>query len=324
MSPYEILGVSQGATEEEVNKAYRKLAFANHPDRNLGDKEAEAKFKQVQAAYDMIKNRKNSPQPSFNDIFEQFFGGRNNKGRNIQVRVEVTLEEAYNGITKPVSVVKKANCNTCSGKGFTEYQACPSCSGSGKTTIKERPFNIYIFCPSCSGTGRKGTVNCKDCTGNGWTPQGEKLVDVVIPPGIESGMQIRIPGEGEPATRPGDLYVVVLVQSHHLYTVEDVNLIIEAPLTYSELVLGKNLTLPTITGGKIDINVPKNCKPGTKLKIAGQGMPRLSGGYGDLFVRVNLDFPDNMDDEYKSIISNLQIKEKSFLSKNRKDFYNNV
>lgn len=350
MDLYEILGIGKDAKEDEIKKAYRKLAMAFHPDRNPGDNDAADNFKQVQEAYDILSdpNKRSEydrfgtvgrrrpettkkPEPSYNrdpftNIWEEFFGGNNDRGRSVQIRVEIELKDVITGTQKPIKLTQKGRCDKCEGKGFTEWQACQNCSGSGRSFLKQTPFNVFMSCPACNGTGRSGTVKCDSCLGTSFTPIGEKLVNVDIPPGIDTGMQIRIANEGEPGrngARNGDVFVIIVVKGHHLYTRQGKDIIVDVPVCYTQLVLGGKITIPTLELRQIDFDIPPGTQSGTKFRLKGLGLPDLKGmNKGDLVAIVKVEVPTTP--KYKSVLEELAKCEQEEITPKREAFAKKV
>lgn len=350
MDLYEILGVGKNAKEKEIKKAYRGLAMKFHPDRNPGDKLAEDNFKQLQEAYEVLSDSnkraeydrfgtvgrrqpeatKPKPQNShaesaFKNAFEEFFGGDQDRGRSVQIRVEVELKEAFTGIQKPIRLTQKGRCDKCDGKGFSDWQPCHNCSGSGRSFLKQNPFNIFMTCPACRGTGRSGTIKCEDCLGACFKPIGEKIINVDIPAGIETGMQIRLPNEGEPGRnggKNGDVFVIIVVKEHNLYSRQGKDIIIEIPVGYTQLVLGDKVTIPTLESRIIDFDIPPGTQTGTKFRLKGLGMPDLKGNKGDLVAIVRVEVP--MTPKYKSVLEELAKCERENVTPKIKDFLEKI
>lgn len=360
MDLYEILEVGKTADIEEIKRSYKRLAKRYHPDRNPGDDEATEKFKDVQEAYDALsdpnkraeydrfgtvgrrppmsaeKYNKTTTraQPrtrrpgDFSNTWEEFFGGSPDRGRSIQVRVEISLEEAFQGVKKTIKTHQLGRCNTCEGKGYTAWDACSHCAGSGKAFLKQAPFNIFVTCNHCRGTGRSGTNKCADCLGTCFTPMGDKFLDVDIPAGADNGMQVRLMGEGEPGkngAKAGDIAVVVVVKTHNLYKREGSNLFIDVIVPYTELVFGAEYQLPLLTGEKITFKVPKGTQGGTRFRIKGHGFPNLyQRTKGDLIVTTKLEVPASVAGEYESALEKLKDYEKINVTPKRKEFLNAI
>jgi molecular chaperone DnaJ len=312
INPYEILGITPNATQEEIKSAYRKLALATHPDRQG----SEEKFKQVQEAYDILtKNGKQTSHFVVN-IWESFFSER---GKNLQVKVEIDFRDILTGITKDIKVPIRVPCRDCQGKGFTEYRGCERCSGSGKAFLKQYPFNMFVTCPTCRGTGRASGLPCKGCEGTAFNIVGEKQININIPPGVDNGTQIRIPGEGEPGKKKaGDLFAVIVVKNHHFYQRQGRDLCVDAPLTYTELLLGTKLNLKNVEENVFELEIPPKTVSGTVFKVKRFGIPDLSGrNRGDIVIRVILDMPQNIGAKHKSLLDELAKME---VSDKRKEF----
>ena len=345
MDYYQILGVERTATQDEIKSAYRKLAMQYHPDRNPGDKEAETKFKEVQTAYDTLSDlnakarydggaRTTTHGPGyrpFQDIWENVFRQgappqqqEVERGRNIQVNVDISLENVFHGITKNITIPKREKCSKCDAQGYTEYKACTVCHGSGKTAYKQSPFNIWMTCNTCHGSGRSGTVSCDGCKGQAFINSGTVDLSVKIPPGVETGHQLRLNGYGEPSRRsdgkPGDLIIIIIVKDHPLFKRHGVNLSYEYPIGYSELCLGGSIEVPTLSGIAV-VNVPPNTADYTQFRLKGMGLPYVHGGKGDLVVVVKLLVPSaDTINSNKELFQSIAHFEAEYLKKERERF----
>lgn len=346
MDYYDILGVEKNADEEAIKSAYRKKAMELHPDRNPGDKEAERLFKEVQTAYDTLSDpiqkskydgrRTTSAGPNpfsgshpFSGIWDSVFTKNTtqqpvDRGRNIQVNVEVELKDVLSGITKNIAIPKRKRCDKCTGNGYTEHKACKSCHGSGKTAIKQSPFNIWLSCSDCQGTGRSGTINCADCKGQGFLTTGNIEISVTIPPGVDTGYQLRLADYGEPSKKlegkNGDLHIIIIVKEHKLFKRHGVNLTYEFPVGYAELCLGGSVEVPTLNG-LAAITIPPNTLDYTQFRLKGMGLPYFHGGKGDLIIVAKLVMPAyNMINSNKELFQNISQFEKDFLIKERDKF----
>jgi molecular chaperone DnaJ len=336
---YEILGVSKTATTEEIKKSHRDKVKESHPDRG-GDAE---KFKQIQEAYEVLSDPNKraqydqfgtvtpqqpfhqNPFTHFSTIFEQFVnGGAKPRGNNVQVKLEITLEEAFTGVKKPVSVPSKVHCSKCSGCGLTDLHPCKACNGAGQMhVVKQANYHVYTTCQACRGSGKSGT-NCSDCAGNGWIANGEKVLDIDIPRGMENGLQIRVSGQGEPGKNqapPGDLFIAIFVKKHDLFERQGKDLFIEVPVTFSELVLGREMTIPTLLKDeKLTFVIPPSTEDGSEFRLGGKGMPDWRGrGQGDIVAIVRVDIPE-INEEYKKVLEKLSKVEKKYVSDKRKAF----
>jgi molecular chaperone DnaJ len=355
---YEVLEISDSASDEQIRKAYRKLARKYHPDVNPGDEEAPEKFKEVQNAYetlsdpakkslyDLGRNRKSmhfrtrsrtrtwkdpktgtTGSQTFEEVVGEFFGAASTfRGRNIQVRLEIDFHQAYTGCTRSIKLKKKKRCDSCDGNGFTAFSPCPNCAGSGfvKAAI-DAPFMLNAECPACFGSGKAASVACKYCK-NGFLPEFiEKGVEVKIPAGISSGTQLRIVNEGEDSLRltgkAGDLFVVIIVKDHPIFRREAQNLLLDVPVSYTQLVLGDTIFVPTMTSEKYKIEIPKGCQTNTKFRIKGRGFPGGPTGMGDLLVTLKVETPKDINDEdYNKLIAQLSEMEKKYVSLRREEW----
>lgn len=350
---YEVLELNTTATEEEIKKAYRKLARKWHPDVNPGEPDAVEKFKEVQNAYETLSDpvkksrydlgrnrasmnfRTRSPRPKqsakpsshFEEVFEEYFGGNSTfRGRNIQVRVEIDFVQAYTGCTKSIKIKKKQRCTSCDGSGLTTFNPCPNCAGSGvvRSTI-DAPFALNAECPACFGSGKSATVPCKYCRSGFLPDMIEKGLDVAIPAGINNGMQIRLQGEGEESVRStgqaGDLIVFAIIKEHPLFRREGQNILLDIPVSYTQLVMGDSIEIPTLSGEKVKVNIPKGSQTNTKFKLKGRGFPGGVGGIGYLEATLKIETPkDIQDEDYNKLVAQLAELEKKYVTPKREQW----
>lgn len=324
MDPYKVLGVDRKASQDEIAKAYRSLAAKHHPDRNPGSAlEASVRFKEVTRAWEMIgteeKRRRhdfagqmpsfsfrsrNSVDDVFDNMFSQFFGGPNSQRPNSsRARVRVTLEEAFRGCVRNVKSEGREVCSSCTGTGSAQWTKCQSCGGSGFVVASEGGMRIQTSCARCSGRGATAAQSCGGCNGRGYRVVSEKSVEVRIPPGVEDGMQMRVSGE---SPNGGDLYVVVAVERHPAVERQQRNLLGSVEVPYHALVLGGESKF-LLFGSEISVNVPKGTRPGTRVRIPGQGMPHIQNpsARGDLFLNVLLRMPAEVSKEHERLLSSL-------------------
>lgn len=312
---YDVLGVERNATEDEIKKAYKRLAIKYHPDRNPGDAEAEAKFKEAAEAYEILhdsQKRQIYDQygeeglkgggmgggfSDLSDIFSAFgdiFGGgfaggfgsqkRVYRGKDQRLRVELTLEEIVNGCKKKFRVKNDVVCTHCQGTGSADGRAdtCPTCHGRGHVVQTKRTFlgvmQTQNVCPNCRGEGTVIRNKCPHCRGEGIVP-GEAIVDVNFPAGLSEGIVLNLEGKGGAAPRggvPGDLQVIIAEKAHDTFVREDNNIIYNLLLTIPQAILGTTLEVPTIDG-RTRITIPPGTQPGTILRLRGKGIPQLQG-----------------------------------------------
>jgi molecular chaperone DnaJ len=312
---YEVLGVTKTATAEELKKAFRKQAMQHHPDRNPGDKDAEHKFKEVNEAYDVLKDDQKRAAydqyghaafeggmggrgggqgfdfTSFSDIFDDLFGefmggqrggqrGGGNRGSDLRYNLEITLEDCFKGKAAKIRVPTSIACEACDGSGAeagAQPVACPTCKGAGKVRAQQGFFTIERACPTCGGAGRVIEKPCKVCGGAGRTHK-EKTLSVDIPPGVDEGNRIRLAGEGEAGLRggaPGDLYVFLSVKPHRLFRREGQHLHCRVPVSMTTAALGGAVEVPTLDGGQARITLPEGTQTGKQFRLRGKGMPSL-------------------------------------------------
>lgn len=349
---YEVLGVSRGASDDEIKKAYRKMAMKYHPDKNPGDKQAEDKFKEVNEAYSILSDadKRNKydrfghagvdPNAGFGgggfggfgggggfedifDIFGGMFGGggaaqrrRNGpmKGRDLQYAITISFEEAAFGAKKQIQVNKFVACHSCDGTGSekgTNKKACEKCHGTGEQrTVKNTPFGTFQSstpCDECNGTGEVNEHPCKECNGSGKVRK-TVTIAVEIPAGVDNDSVISIRGQGEPGTNggpSGDLYVVVTVTPHKMFKRNGSDLILEMPISFTQLALGDDIIVPTLSE-KISYKIPPGTQPDTVFRIKGKGIKSVrTGKTGDLYIKVELEIPTKLTGEQKKKIKEL-------------------
>jgi molecular chaperone DnaJ len=329
---YEVLGVSRGASEAEIKRAYRQLAMKYHPDRNPGDATAEAKFKEINQAYEVLKDPQKraaydryghrafegGPGPdagagfdfaSFADVFEDLFGdimggGRRRstgaRGADLRYNLQITLEEAFTGKKAQIRVPTAVPCEACRGtgsEGAAEPQPCPTCRGYGRVRAQQGFFTIERTCPTCQGSGRTIANPCRACGGAGRV-QREKTLAVTIPNGVEDGTRIRLAGEGEAGLRggaPGDLYIFVSIAPHRMFRRDGTTLYCRVPIPMVTAALGGTVEVPGIDGERIQVAVPAGTQTGRQVRLRGKGMTELQGrARGDLIVELVVETPVNL------------------------------
>jgi len=312
---YEVLGVGRGATDDEIKKAYRKLALQFHPDRNKAP-EATARFKEATEAYQVLSDSEkrsmydryghsafdrgqvgtvdfsNFVGLSIEDLFESFFGtpgGRGGRqrvqrGQDLRYDIHLTLEEAVFGVSKEITLQKHVSCTRCTGNGMepgTQPVRCPRCEGSGEirrvqTSIFGQFVNVTL-CDRCSGEGQIIADPCHECQGRG-VVRAKTTIAIDIPAGSDEGLQIRLNGQGEPAPRggvPGHLYVVLHVQPHRFFKRQGNDLLLEVPINVAQAALGDEFRVPTLDGKEVNVKVPAGTQSGRIVRLRGEGVPYL-------------------------------------------------
>lgn len=347
--PYEVLGVSRSASDDEIQKAYRKKAMEWHPDRHPpeGKEEAAEKFKEIASAFEVLSSPEKrhrfdqfgttGDMPGFgggkpftspmDDFMSQFFGRREQRpqGRHVVVEHEVTLEEVLNGGVHEIHYQRPVLCEKCKGVGGVET-ICTVCNGSGCRIIYGAALTVKTSCQNCGGSGRVVGERCGECH-DGFRPAEEKTVNFKIPPGVESGMRFSYQGMGEPVADgiPGNLYLVIQVRPHETFErLVNGNVLLKVPVSYSQLVLGDEIMVPTLTE-KAMLKVPSGTQPGSKFKLRGMGLPRFNGrpdvyNRGDEIVQLELEVPVNPEGRYRELIVELAQLEKQNVTPKKKSF----
>ncbi|MCH8551835.1 MAG: molecular chaperone DnaJ [Natronospirillum sp.] len=342
---YEILGVDRSADEKDIKKAYRRLAMKYHPDRNQGDPEGEAKFKEASEAYEVLADAEKrqaydqfghagvdgqaggfggAGHSSFSDIFGDVFGdifgasggggGRRSsarRGSDLRYNLELTLEEAVRGIEKTIRVPTLVSCGTCDGSGAkpgTKPKTCGVCQGTGTVRMQQGFFAVQQTCHACGGSGQVIEDPCTDCRGRG-VKEETRTLNVKIPAGVDTGDRIRLSGEGEAGSKggpAGDLYVQVIVKEHSLFQRDGSNLYCEVPISFVDAALGGELEVPTLDG-RVKLKIPAETQSGKLFRLRSKGVTPVRGGpKGDLMCRVVVETPVKLSEKQKELLREFQ------------------
>jgi molecular chaperone DnaJ len=341
---YEVLGVERSADEGGLKSAFRKLAMKWHPDRNPGDKNCEARFKEINEAYEILKDPDKRAAydrfghaafehggpggpagfgadfgSAFSDLFEGIFGmgaGRGRSGRergaDLRYNMEIRLEEAYSGKTAHVRIPTSVTCESCSGSGAkagTRPKACPSCGGQGRIRHAQGFFTLERTCPNCQGRGQVIDNPCQACSGSGRVTR-ERTLSVNIPPGVEDGTRIRLAGEGEAGVRggpTGDLYIFLSIAGHPFFQREGADLHCRVPISMVTAALGGEFEVPTIDGTNTRVKVPEGTQSGRRFRVQGRGMPVLrSKQAGDMYIQVLVETPQKLTKRQRELLSEFE------------------
>ncbi len=356
---YEILGVSQNATDEELKRSYRKLAIKYHPDKNPGDKTAEENFKEAAEAYEVLRD----PQKrqiynqygheglagtgfsgfggfedifsSFGGIFEDLFGfssqrhsrSRRQRGADLRYDLELGFMEAVFGVETEIDLEKMEVCSTCEGSGCepgTYTENCGQCQGSGQVSRSQGFFTVRTTCPSCRGVGQTIPHPCTECRGRRHVKVTKK-VSVKIPAGVDTGSKLRLTGEGEAGSYggpPGDLYVFIYVRSHEFFERNNTDVILKIPISFVQAILGDEITVPTLNGKK-KLKISKGTQPGDIFRLRGEGIPSLrSHRRGDLIVQALIKTPTHTTKKQEKLLREFQKLETNKLSNKLKHILN--
>ncbi|MFC3170013.1 MULTISPECIES: molecular chaperone DnaJ [Paracoccus] len=370
---YEVLGVTRGASAEEIKKAYRQKAKELHPDRNKDNPQAEAHFKEANEAYDCLKDDQKKAAydrfghaafdggmggfngrgahpgdfgTAFADVFEDLFGdmmgrrgggggrSRAQRGQDLRYNLRVSLEEAYAGLKKSITVPGSVACGECEGtgaEGATQPAACPTCAGMGKVRAQQGFFTVERTCPTCGGQGQIVKNPCKACHGAGRIER-ERTLSVNIPAGVETGTRIRLAGEGEAGLRggpAGDLYIFIEVQDHAIFLRDGKILACQVPVSMATAALGGEVEVPTIDGGRARVKVPAGSQSGRQMRLRGKGMPPLrhgpgaAGEPGDMLIELSVETPVNLTARQRELLREFEA-EQADNSPQSDSFFNKV
>src|SRR5258706_10137079 len=343
---YEVLGLNRDASEEEIKKAYRKLAMKHHPDHNPDSKDAEERFKEAKEAYEVLTETEKrraydayghagvNPQmgmggagqegfggfaEAFGDIFSDIFGGGQGgrgrasvfRGADLRYNLEISLEQAARGTETKIRIPTMDTCETCKGSGAkpgTHPKTCETCHGSGTVRISQGFFSIQQTCPTCHGTGKMVTDPCATCRGAGRLKK-HKTLAVKIPAGVDEGDRIRLSGEGEAGVNggpPGDLYVVIHLKAHSVFQREGDDLHCEMPISFAQASLGGEIEIPTLDGSA-KIKVPAETQTGQVFRLRGKGIKGVRSSYpGDLMCEVVVETPVRLTERQKELLRELE------------------
>ncbi|KXG43169.1 molecular chaperone DnaJ [Tepidibacillus infernus] len=342
---YEVLGVSKNASNEEIKKAYRKLARQYHPDVNKSP-DAETKFKEVKEAYDVLSDAQKRSRydqfghedptagfggsgfggadfGDFGDIFDMFFGGGGRRTRNpnaprrgadLQYSMTLEFKEAVFGKETDITIPREEQCDTCHGTGAkpgTKIETCSVCKGTGQQeVVQNTPFGRIVnrrVCNACHGQGKIITEKCTDCHGSGRVKK-RKTIHVKVPAGVDDGSQLRVSGEGEPGVNggpSGDLFIVLHVKAHDFFERDGDDIYCEVPITFTQAALGDEIEVPTLDG-RVKLKIPEGTQTGTNFRLRGKGVPRLRySGRGDQHVKVVVVTPTKLTTEQKDLLRQL-------------------
>ena len=341
---YETLGVSSDVSEGDLKKAYRRLAMKCHPDRHPDDAEAEGKFKELSAAYEVLSDADKraaydrhghaafegmgsaggaqadggSFSDIFGDVFGDIFGGggsggaraSGHRGSDLRYTLDLTLEEAVFGVEKTIRIPRLAGCNTCHGSGAkpgSSPKTCQTCKGQGQVRMQQGFFAIQQTCPRCHGQGKVVSNPCVDCGGQGRKEE-SKTLSAKIPGGVDTGDRIRLSGEGEAGANggpSGDLYVQVNVRDHRIFKRDAKDLYCEVPISFTDAALGGELEVPTLNG-RVKVKIPEGTQTSKIFRVRAKGVKQVRGGpQGDLLCRVVVETPVNLTGKQRELMQEL-------------------
>ena len=343
---YDVLGVPKGSEADAIKKAYRTKAKELHPDRNSENPNAESQFKEVNEAYEVLKDADKKAaydryghaafeggggqgfggggdfSSAFSDVFDDLFGdfmgggrgGRKqqSRGSDLRYNLSISLEEAFAGLQKTINIPSAVKCGSCNGTGAaggSSPTTCPTCSGLGKVRATQGFFTVERGCPTCSGVGQIIKNPCSSCGGQG-TQKKDKALSVNVPPGVETGTRIRLAGEGETAPRggvSGDLYIFIEVSKHKIFERDGLNLFCRVPVSMAKASLGGEVEVPTIDGGRSRVRIPAGSQSGRQMRLKGKGMPAIKTiQKGDMFIEMAVETPVNLTAKQKELLQEFE------------------
>ncbi len=340
---YEVLGVAKTASDDEIKKAYRKLAMKYHPDRNPDNPETEDKFKEAAEAYEILSDsekrsmydrmghnafeggRSGGGGFSAEDIFSQFgdifggsFGGSRGRGQQRAARrgsdlryvMDLTLEEAVHGVKKNITFTAPASCDACDGKGSKnpqDVQTCPTCHGAGQVRMQQGFFSVQQTCSTCRGQGQIIKNPCGKCHGSGVMDR-QQTLEVTIPAGVDNGDRVRLTGKGQAIRdgEAGDLYVEVVVREHEIFQRDGADLYMDVPVSIADAALGKEIQIPTLDG-RVSLKIPEGTQTGKMFRLRGKGVkPVRTSMQGDLLCRIVVETPVHLTARQRELLKELQ------------------
>ncbi|MBM3600039.1 MAG: molecular chaperone DnaJ [Alphaproteobacteria bacterium] len=343
---YELLGIERGANADDIKKAYRRMAMKYHPDHNPGDTAAEHKFKEINEAYDVLKDDQKRAAYDrfghaafegaaagagpggrgfdfasgfadiFDEMFGEFMGGRRGqgagRGADLRYNLEISLEDAFKGKQAQIRVPTSAVCESCQGSGGergAKPVTCQQCGGHGKVRAQQGFFTIERTCPVCSGAGRIIEKPCKGCGGAGRVRR-EKTLQVSIPAGVEDGTRIRLANEGEAGLRgapAGDLYIFLTIQPHRFFQRDGANVYCRVPIPMTTAALGGAIEVPTLDGARARVTVPPGTQTGHQFRLKAKGMSVLrSPARGDLYIQATIETPQNLTKRQQELLKEFE------------------
>lgn len=345
---YDLLGVSKSATDKEIKSAFRQKAKKLHPDQNQGNPNAEKEFKEINEAYEVLKDSDKRAAYDqyghaafeggmggghhggghqggagfgnfgdiFEDIFTDFMGGSRSsrrssgaaRGADMRYDMQITLEEAFEGKTASIKIPTTEKCSSCDGTGSAdkkEPQTCGTCHGRGSVRAQSGFFTIERTCPICGGEGKIIKNPCRVCNGTGQEAK-NKMIDVTIPAGVDSGNRLLVSGQGAAGARggpKGDLYVFVEVKDHPIFERSESDLHCRVPVSFVGATLGTKIDVPTIDGGKARVTIPSGSQTGKQFRLRDKGMPYLRNKrHGDLYIEIFVETPTNLTEKQKELL----------------------
>jgi len=361
---YEILEVKKNASGSEIKKAYRRLAIRFHPDKNPGDAQSEAKFKELSEAYAILSDAQKRAtydqfghagvnggggfsgggfdfggapfEDIFGDIFGDVFGGgrrrgnRGQRGDDLRYNLTISFEEAAFGVEKKLKIPRKQKCKTCNGSGArpgTEAQTCSTCGGVGQVRYQQGFFTMTRPCPDCRGKGKIIADPCRDCRGSGQV-KSKHTVDLKVPAGVEDGIRLKMTGEGDSGSQgggKGDLYVVISVEEHPIFQRDGQDVICEIPISFVQAALGCDLEVPTLEG-KLNLKVPAGTQTGKVFKLSGKGIVALQGHHrrGDQLVVLKVEVPTKLNKRQRELLEEFAQESGADIHPQGKGFFDKV